>query len=151
MSMSLELMPPVAPPPIPWWPPAPGWWLLLGLALVLALMLPLLGRWMRLRRKQRRRAQTLLAGIPDTLSDREWLTAMNTLLKRVAKHKGELPATRLHGEAWLDYLCESYPKPQRSALTPLASGLYQKAPELTPEQRARLRRELKRWLRHNHV
>lgn len=151
MSTTLQLMPPVAPPPIPWWPPAFGWWLLLGLALVLALLLPLLGRRIRLRRKRRQRAQTLLAGIPDTLPDREWLTALNILLKRVAKHQGALPATRLHGEAWLDYLCESYPKPQRSALVPLATGLYQQAPELTPDQRAQLRRELRRWLRHNHV
>jgi len=151
MSLDLQLMPPIMPAPIPWWPPAPGWWLLMGLGLLLGLTLPLLARWLRLRRLRRQRAQLLLENIPDGLTDRDWLTALNTLLKRVAKHQGASSATRLHGEAWLDYLCTSYPKPQREALAPLASGLYQRAPDLTLDQRARLRRELRRWLHHNHV
>lgn len=121
----------------------------LGLALLLSLP------WIvgRLRRHQRRRqrAQQLLDQISEAQPDRDWLAAMNTLLKRVAKHQGSVQATRLHGTAWLDYLCTSYPRPRRDALEPLASALYQPTPNLSPEQRRALRREVHRWIRHNHV
>jgi hypothetical protein len=146
-----ELMPPVPPPPIPWWPPAPGWWILGALLLTLALLTPWLLRRLVRQRSQRGRAEALLQRVPSAMSDREWLTELNRLLKRVVKHRGNLPATRLHGDAWLDYLCATYPRPQRSALEPLAAGLYQPAPTLGSDQRQALLRELRRWMRHNHV
>lgn len=150
-SLSGVLLPPVEPPPVAWWPPAPGWWLLAALTLLVLIALPWLLRWLRLRQLRRQRAQRLLDQIPETLPDRDWLAALNTLLKRIARHRGAEYATRLHGTAWLDYLCATCPRAQRSALEPLASALYQPAPELSADQRRQLRRELRRWIRHNHV
>ena len=145
------LIPPSAPPPIPWWPPAPGWWVLMALTLLLALSLPWLWvHWQR-RSARRLRAQDALRGISGSLPDQQWLTEINTLLKRLLKQRGDLAATRLYGQAWLDYLCQHYPRPQRQSLEPLAGDLYRQSPHLSAQQRLALQRELRRWLRHNHV
>lgn len=146
-----SLVHPAAPPPIPWWPPAPGWWLVLGVLLLLAMLTPwLVLRWRR-RSAIKLRAQQALRDIPTTLTDQQWLTEVNTLLKRLLKQRGDTAATRLYGEQWLDYLCAHYPRPQRRSLKPLAAELYRQTAELTPQQRRELQRELRRWLRHNHV
>lgn len=146
-----QLVHPAAPPPIPWWPPAPGWWLILAILLLLALLTPwLIMRWRR-RSAVKLRAQQALRDIPATLTDQQWLAEVNTLLKRLLKQRGDAAATRLFGQQWLDYLCANYPRPQRRSLEPLAAELYRQTPELTQQQRRDLQRELRRWLRHNHV
>ncbi|GGD09703.1 DUF4381 domain-containing protein [Halopseudomonas salina] len=146
-----SLIHPVAPPPVPWWPPAPGWWILLVLALVTAFALPwLILRWKRLV-AHRRKTNQALKDIPADLPDQQWLSEINSLLKRLLIRRGEVTPTRLFGKQWLDYLCSSYPRPQRSYLAPLAADLYRQAPNLTREQRRALVRELRRWMRHNHV
>lgn len=145
------LMHPAAPPPIPWWPPAPGWWGLMAVLGLVAMLVPwLLMRWRR-RSAIKLRAQQALRDIPASLTDQQWLTEVNSLLKRLLKQRGDLAATRLFGQAWLDYLCAHYPRPQRQSLEPLAAGLYRQTPNLTDQQRRDLQRELRRWLRHNHV
>lgn len=146
-----SLIHPAAPAPVPWWPPAPGWWVLLVLALTLALALPwLVLHWKRLG-AQRRRTSRALGNIPAELPDQQWLSEINSLLKRLLIRRGEVAPTRLFGEQWLEYLCTGYPRPQRSHLEPLAADLYRQAPNLTREQRRALLRELRRWLRHKHV
>ncbi|WP_022962262.1 DUF4381 domain-containing protein [Halopseudomonas pelagia] len=145
------LIHPAAPAPIPWWPPAPGWWLVLGAVCLLSLTAPfLLMRWRR-RSAIKLRAQQALRDIPATLTDQQWLAEVNTLLKRLLKQRGDAAATRLFGQAWLDYLCAHYPRPQRRSLEPLAADLYRKTPQLSAQQRRDLHRELRRWLRHNHA
>lgn len=146
-----SLIHPSAPAPIHWWPPAPGWWLVLGALCLLGLTAPLLMvRWRR-RSAIKLRAQQALRDIPASLTDQQWLTEVNTLLKRLLKQRGDLAATRLFGQAWLDYLCAHYPRPQRSSLEPLAADLYRQTVQLSALQRRNLQRELRRWLRHNHV
>ncbi|WP_373186526.1 DUF4381 family protein [Halopseudomonas sp.] len=146
-----SLIHPVAPEPVPWWPPAPGWWILLALALIMGLALPWLAlRWKRLGARRRRTGQAL-KDIPADLPDQQWLSEINSLLKRLLIRRGEVAPSRLFGEQWLEYLCNGYPRPQRSCLEPLAADLYRQTPNLTREQRRALLRELRRWLRHNHV
>lgn len=147
-----QLLHPVAPPPVSWWPPAPGWWLLAGLLVLLLLLLPWLIHSLRGQRSRRRRqARQALAGIPAQLTDSQWLAAVNVRIKQLLRQQGNEAATRLYGTAWLDFLCTSYPSPQRSALQPLAEDLYRPGLQLSPEQRQQLLRELRRWMRHHNV
>lgn len=153
MSSALQdaLIQPVAPPPIVWWPPAPGWIALAVLLLLLLIALPLL--WLALRRRHRRRlrAQRIIWEVPNNLSDQAWLAALNTQLKRQLKSRGEQDAIRLFGPAWVDYLCSRYPQPKPDILHPLGGGLYQPGSDMSSTDRLALQRELLRWVRHNHV
>ncbi len=150
-TLAQQLLHPAAPPPVSWWPLAPGWWLLIAFGLLLCLSAPLLGRAVRRRRQRRTQAQQALARIDPQLGDREWLAAHNTLIKRVLKARGREEAIRLYGEPWLDFLCESCPQVQRGALQPLAGDLYRPSAHLTQSQRKALVLELQRWMRQQHV
>ena len=92
------------------WPPAPGWWLLLVVALAL---LALVGRW--LHRWRRRRAplqrcrklhEALLVQLHTGVLDKAaYLHACNDLLRRLAVHGYGLQAAKgTTGRAWLELL-----------------------------------------------
>src|SRR5690554_7499347 len=80
---------------------------------------------------------SLFSSIPPGLSDSHWLAEVNTRIKQLLKQRGEDSATRLFGEAWLDYLCSRYPSARRSALRPLAADLYRPQVQLGEEKRDR--------------
>ena len=146
-----SLIHPMAPEPRSWWPPAPGWWALLTLLVTISFLLPwAVIRWKKFNIKRRGTNQAL-KDISADLSDQQWLSEINSLLKRLLLRRGEVAPTRLFGEQWLNYLCQGYPRPQRSHLAPLAADLYRQAPNLSDDQRRALLRELRRWLSHNHV
>ncbi len=84
-----------------WWPPAPGWWLLLGIVLVLTLWL---GRWWsRRRRRQRELARYFDEALALAASPPAQVAAMSELLRRAAR-RIDPQADRLQGEAWLAFL-----------------------------------------------
>jgi hypothetical protein len=108
----------------PWWPPAPGWWLLLALGLLLAglawrfratwrlhLPIPLvtLGDWRwdagrALRRLRRAAAQ-------DTGSVKAAAAEFSELLRRIAMARhGRGGCAGLSDEAWLEWLTAHDPK-----------------------------------------
>lgn len=113
-----RLEPLIAPLPVGWWPPAPGWWLL-------AALLPLLGwgLW-RLRRHLPRRTIATRGEVPlDPLREAAlaelaalakpygrasagpWLQAINGLLKRVCRARWpDSGSHALSGRAWLAFL-----------------------------------------------
>lgn len=147
-----QLIAPATPPPINWWPPAPGWWLVAATVLLLLLLLPWLQRQTRQRQKRRlQQSMHALTGIPAELTDSLWLAEINTRLKQLLKQRGDVTATRLFGEAWLDYLCSRHPHIQRDALQPLAADLYRPQLQLSDAQRQALLWELHRWMQHEHV
>ncbi|TNF57892.1 MAG: DUF4381 domain-containing protein [Burkholderiales bacterium] len=87
------------PPSSLWWPLAPGWWLVLGIA-VLALLLVRL----RLLSPQRRLALAELRHIRrQRLQGHELAVALSALLKRAARAR-DPQVVNLHGQAWFDYL-----------------------------------------------
>lgn len=84
-----------------WWPPAPGWWLLLGIVLVLALWL---GRWwLHRHRRQRELARYFDETLARAASPPAQVAAMSELLRRAAR-RIDPQADRLQGEAWLAFL-----------------------------------------------
>ncbi len=99
----------VAPPPVPWWPPAPGWYYVLALLLGLALVATVRGfiRWQR--NRYRREALAEFARQEKRLHDPAQrvaaLAALSELLKRTALTaypRGEVAS--LTGGAWFDFL-----------------------------------------------
>ena len=94
------------------WPPAPGWWILAGLALlaVIAIITWLFLRWRRnrYRREALRELSTLAARWQSDGDDAAYLRSLQELLKRVAltAFPREQVAS-LTGEAWLQFLDSS--------------------------------------------
>lgn len=84
-----------------WWPPAPGWWMLLS---ALLLLLVGIGLWLYFRR---RRINAVSRYFDDALARAETpiakIAAMSELLRRAAR--GIDPqADRLQGDDWLRFL-----------------------------------------------
>ena len=91
-----------APPRVPWWPPAPGWWIVLSLT-ILALVMFI---WWRKRGAVQRAALHELRSLAP-LTDRPvaQAAAVNRLLKRFARARWpDTEAASLTGEAWLNFL-----------------------------------------------
>jgi len=140
------------PPLVSWWPLAPGWWILAGLLLGLALLL-VLGRLWRRRHRQRawqrqaraelgnlRVALSAASKLPDT-SSKEVLSAASVLTRRVLL--AVLPRARvaaLHGDAWLHTL-DSLAGGRQFTDGPgrwLATGPFQRQPALDDNDLSRL-------------
>lgn len=90
----------VVPPPVPWWPPQPGWMILMaaGALAVIGLVVKAFMRWQA--NRYRREALDLLGDTP--------LDQLSALAKRVALTswpRGEV--ANLTGSAWLAFLDRS--------------------------------------------
>lgn len=90
------------PPPVSWWPPAPGWWILLA-ALCLAVV------WQAatfLRGRVKRSALAELRSMKNSnVPDRDFVALVSIILKRYALHC--FPSRQvagLTGNAWLKFL-----------------------------------------------
>ena len=92
----------VVPPPVPWWPPAPGWYLVMAIALGLAVVVAARAV-IRYRRNAYRRAA--LAELQVLALDGDALPRIAALLKRtaLAAYPREHVAS-LAGQPWLTWL-----------------------------------------------
>jgi hypothetical protein len=135
--------------PVPWWPPAPGWWVLA--AIVLLGLLWLARRWTAARRVRQRRQRLLdyLELLPQTLDPQAqpqaFLAAVNGVLKMVALRAfPDQPAARLKGREWVEFLAaglEGSHVPEGFAA--LAEGPYMPQPQFDPET---LGRSARQWI-----
>lgn len=103
MTPELELRDIHLPAEPSWWPPAPGWWLLALLAIVLGFLLAraLLRKWRARRRRLALQAEfdrALELAAPDAR-----LAAISELLRRAARLRDPQSAT-LVGNDWLEFL-----------------------------------------------
>jgi hypothetical protein len=136
-----------APPSI--WPPAPGWWILAGVGLVLLG----LGLWWLYRRyrlaQRRRRILDQLAGLPSRATGALLAAEVSALLKRVALSR--YPRTEvasLTGTPWLELL-DRTGGGGRFARGPgrvLAEGPYAPAPDIDTDALLALAGD---WIRRN--
>jgi len=97
------------PEPVSWWPPAPGWWLVLALSIGLAALAVWLYRRPRRRKAPRRLALRELEQIRRSYAGhrdpRRLAAELSVLLRRTAISlfpRAEVAG--LTGEAWLGYL-----------------------------------------------
>lgn len=134
-------------PPAPFWPPAPGWWVLAVLVLLLLGWL-LRGLW-RIWRVNRRRRDLLvhlrsLRNEHDPVREpQSYLSSVNRLLKVAAMRAfpAEAPGA-LQGREWVDFLTAKHD--HGGALEALATGQYQPEPEFDPRS---LEAAVGQWLR----
>ncbi|MDM8558964.1 DUF4381 domain-containing protein [Candidatus Parabeggiatoa sp. HSG14] len=102
---------------ISWWPLAPGWWVLLGIILLIGLIVVGIMIYLpRSRSKkhqdwQRAARKEWLTLYPTQTSPREQLSFLSILLRRVAVQcHGRETCAGLSGEHWLDWLTRHDPK-----------------------------------------
>ena len=134
----------VEPPPISFWPPSPGWWVLLGVLLAIGFMLAWNANQRRRRNAYRHVALRELAAI-----DQKNLSVLPALLKRTAL--AGYPRKRvasLSGEAWLRFLDETGKTTEFTSGPghPVISLAYQRD-GLEADQVAALLDAAKKWIR----
>ncbi len=102
------------PEPVSWWPPAPGWWLLLATVLVLVAIYIVIKKI-----RYSRRLKTASAAMFDTIKEQyqqdhnKILLAKNlsTFLRRVCiSHYPRHDTAGLTGKDWLDFLDSTLPE-----------------------------------------
>ncbi|MEX1667156.1 DUF4381 domain-containing protein [Zhongshania arctica] len=137
------------PPAIAAFPWAPGWWLLLGLLLIVMLAGFL---WLRQRRRKhafRRAALTELSELVAIEKDAEFAQQLNQLLRRVSLHSfSNDNIAGLSGDKWTNFLyqsCGDKPAFSDGILETLFATAYQ--PAATPLARDVLIAQSKTWIR----
>ena len=138
---------------IGWWPPAPGWWLLLIAGILILTILAYLIYQHRRRNAYRRRAllqlQSLHANQQVQSDGRQYLEEINALLKSVALHaypRYEVAAQ--HGESWRTFLNRDLP-PGDQFQPAFDDAAYQKScPKIDITQ---LHRAAQHWIKHHKV
>ena len=117
-----------------WWPPAPGWWVLaiIGL-LVLAFVLRKTVNWLLLRRRRKawlRALEDLNRKYDPGQNPHEYLAGLNRLFRAVAlKAFPGTACARLQGEEWVAFIAALMPgQDAADILAALASGPYEPLP-----------------------
>ena len=132
--------------PVGWWPPAPGWWVL---ALLLLVLLIWLGRRVLARYRVHQRRKQMLgwvdhlnANIDPQRDPQAYLSTLNRIFKLVALRAfPDQHCAVLNGQEWVDFLIEKTKKMQSTeSLGVLATGPYDPAPKFNPEQLSELSR-----------
>lgn len=132
------------PEPVSWWPPAPGWWLVLLLLLGLATLALKAYRRKRSRQLLLRSAlaelQRSALDANDALSQ---LNAVNTVLRRVALfHYSAKQVAGLSGQRWAEFLRDTDGAPTMSdaLFAAFAQGRFQRSVSIDENELAEFAR-----------
>ncbi|QDT48354.1 hypothetical protein Pan258_23960 [Symmachiella dynata] len=132
----------VVPPPVPWWPPAPGWYVLFAL-LVALLFFFTIRAWQKWRANAYRRAAL------RELETAHTAAAVSEILRRTALVT--TPRTTLaglSGPQWTEWLATHSPTPLPQQVGELlANEIYRDADE--PHDVEALRHYATNWIRHH--
>ena len=95
---------------ISWWPPAPGWGLLLAAALILAGVALIFLRRDRKPRVQKAGRAEIIATLRSETDVKKKAAAISVTLRQaaIARH-GRAACAGLEGQAWLDWLAQNDP------------------------------------------
>jgi len=116
------------------WPPAPGWWLLIAIAIALGILAFVLIRRKRRKNRWLKTAITELNRLEQAATpNSQWFGALNALLKQAARirYPERLPES-LSGEPWVRFLLETSPK-DRIASRPVVEAMVNSSWQPTPE------------------
>lgn len=143
--MLAQLAPLRAPSPIGWWPLAPGWWILIALALVTITW----GLWRLRQRYQRRQYRRLALAQLSAMKDRGASAAeINALLKAAALRCFAIDTVAaLHGSSWRAFLTHTCPSLPTEGLE-LLDEIYQPEPAPASESLLTL---AEFWIRRHEV
>ncbi|WP_349616603.1 DUF4381 domain-containing protein [Azotobacter salinestris] len=161
MSPLDQLRPLIPPPAVPWWPPAPGWWLLALVALVSLGAFCWL-QWQRPRRRSEPAPPPLVldplrvAALEELAQLRKpydvpagpWLQQLNALLKRLCRaHYPDSHSHTLSGRAWLAYLDSRCPAAGLTRWMILVEGGYRAECRLDDKAIDGLYQAVETWIR----
>jgi len=137
---SLDLLHDLAlPPAVPWWPPGPGWYVVIGVLLAGAVLLVFRTAARHRANAYRRAALRELAVAPDAANIAE-------LLRRTAlaiAPRNEIAEKT--GAAWLDWLAQHCPDlPSDVVRRQLTSGIYERP--VANDDISALRQYAARWI-----
>ncbi|MDH0290921.1 DUF4381 domain-containing protein [Pseudomonas sp. GD04087] len=157
-----QLQPLIEPAAVPWWPPAPGWWLL-------AALLPLLlwALWRNRRRWLPRRRAKVVTDVPldplreaaleelkrlprpyDRAPAGPWLQSLNGLLKRLSRARWpDSHSHTLSGRAWLAFLDTRCPAAGLTRWMILVEGGYRAECKLDDKAIDGLAASVETWVR----
>ena len=157
-----QLQPTIAPPPVSWWPLAPGWWALLVLLPLLLWGLWYLRRYLPQRRQAvqtqeqpldplRQAALAELARLVRPYNGQHagpWLQQLNALLKRLARaHYPNDNSHVLSGRAWLAFLDSRCPAAGLTRWMILVEGTYRSHCSLDDKAINGLNQAVDTWIR----
>lgn len=156
-----ELQPTIAPLPVSWWPPAPGWWLVLVLVPLLLWGLWHLRRYLPRKQRTQQAEQVLdplrqaaldeLAALPrpyDGQPAGPWLQQLNALLKRLARaHYPQDNSHILSGRTWLAFLDSRCPAAGLTRWMILVEGGYRAGCTLDDKAIDGLQQAVATWIR----
>lgn len=138
---------------IDWWPPAPGWWILAALTVLLiaATAYALYKYWHRnaYRRQALQQLTALQAQHTATGNDARYATELNALLKStalVAYPRKDVAAQ--HGEQWRQFLNQGL-APDDQFQSEFFAAAY--VSETLSLDKARLQRSAQRWIKKHRV
>jgi hypothetical protein len=114
------------PPDISWWPPATGWWYLLGAVFLLSTLGFLLVRWYKkgaLKREAKTKIQHIEAGFRRDDDHLKLSKELSALLRRIAiSTQPRDMVAGLTGESWLQFLDEHNPNNTEKTGTDFQKG-----------------------------
>jgi len=134
----------VQPPPVPWWPPAPGWYVVLALAAVAT-------AWLGFRYWRQWRANAYRREALRELKTADTPAEIAELLRRTAIAVApRQTVASLSGSDWVEWLTESTGQPvPRPVHVQLAGGIYEADNEDTDVTPMRMYAET--WIKQHHL
>jgi hypothetical protein len=131
------------PPPVSWWPLAPGWWVVIGIA-VLVTAVAAWKAWLRWQANAYRRAAF------DELGKAKTVSAISEILKRTAL--AAFPRTdvaSLSGPAWCQWLSDTMGRQvPTNVAEALTRGVFDRKTQVQTEE---LRGFVAEWITHHRV